>query len=264
MTKTAFIGLGVMGYPMAGHKAAKGHDVTVFNRTTAKAEQWVGEHGGGFAATPREAVEGVDVVCACVGNDDDLRSVTYGDNGILAGMKEGAIFVDHTTASADVAREIGENAASMGIRFVDAPVSGGQAGAGSRRALGDTNRVLWAGWVIETPQQKLFFAGDTGYSKDFLAIGKRFGAMDLSLIPIGAYAPRWFMKAMHCSPEEAVQIHLDVGSRRSVGMHWGTFLDLTDEPMEEPPERLRKAVEAKNLDPQSFITMKHGETLRGI
>ena len=134
----------------------------------------------------------------------------------------------------------------------------------SRRAMGDTNRVLWAGWVIETPQQKLFFAGDTGYSKDFLAIGKRFGAMDLSLIPIGAYAPRWFMKAMHCSPEEAVQIHLDVGSRRSVGMHWGTFLDLTDEPMEEPPERLRKAVEAKNLDPQSFTTMKHGETLRGI
>ena len=129
MTKTAFIGLGVMGYPMAGHKAAKGHDVTVFNRTTAKAEQWVGEHGGGFAATPREAVEGVDVVCACVGNDDDLRSVTYGDNGILAGMKEGAIFVDHTTASANVAREIGEKAAGMGLRFVDAPVSGGQAGA---------------------------------------------------------------------------------------------------------------------------------------
>ncbi len=134
----------------------------------------------------------------------------------------------------------------------------------SRRALNDTNRVLWAGWVIETPQKKLFFAGDTGYSQDFLDIGERFGRMDLSLIPIGAYAPRWFMKDMHCSPEEAVQIHLDVGSRQSVGMHWGTFLDLTDEPMEEPPERLKKAVEAKNLDPQCFITVKHGETLRGI
>lgn len=134
----------------------------------------------------------------------------------------------------------------------------------SRRGLNDTNRVLWAGWVIETPGQKLFFAGDTGYSKDFLDIGKRFGSMDLSLIPIGAYAPRWFMKDMHCSPEEAVQIHIDVASRRSIGMHWGTFLDLTDEPMDEPPERLRRAVEAKNLDPQCFRTMKHGETLRGI
>ena len=134
----------------------------------------------------------------------------------------------------------------------------------SRRALGDTNRVLWAGWVIETPQQKLFFAGDTGYSQDFLDIGRKFGRMDLSLIPIGAYAPRWFMKDMHCTPEEAVQIHLDVASKRSIGMHWGTFLDLTDEPMNEPPERLRKAVEAKNLDPQCFVTMKHGETIRGI
>jgi len=129
MTKTAFIGLGVMGYPMAGHKAAKGHEVTVYNRTTAKAEKWAEEHGGSFAATPREAAADADVVCACVGNDDDLRSVVYGDDGILAGMKEGAIFVDHTTASADVAREIAEKAAEKGIRFIDAPVSGGQAGA---------------------------------------------------------------------------------------------------------------------------------------
>lgn len=129
MTKTAFIGLGVMGYPMAGHKAAKGHDVTVYNRTAAKAEKWTQEHGGSFAATPREAAEGADVVCACVGNDDDLRSVAYGDDGILAGLKKGAIFVDHTTASADVAREISAKAAEMGLRFIDGPVSGGQAGA---------------------------------------------------------------------------------------------------------------------------------------
>ena len=129
MTKTAFIGLGVMGYPMAGHMAAKGHDVTVYNRTEAKAKKWTEEHGGSAAATPAKAAEGADVVCACVGNDDDLRSVVYGDDGILAGMKEGAIFVDHTTASADVAREVGEKAAGMGIKFIDAPVSGGQAGA---------------------------------------------------------------------------------------------------------------------------------------
>jgi L-ascorbate metabolism protein UlaG (beta-lactamase superfamily) len=118
--------------------------------------------------------------------------------------------------------------------------------------------------VIETPHQKLFFAGDTGYSKDFLDIGKRFGGIDLSLIPIGAYAPRWFMKDMHCTPEEAVQIHIDVASKRSIGMHWGTFLDLTDEPMDEPPVRLRKAVAAKKLDLKCFTTMKHGETLRGL
>ena len=129
MTKTAFIGLGVMGYPMAGHMAANGHDVTVFNRTAAKAEKWAVEHGGSHAATPREAAQGADVVCSCVGNDDDLRSVVYGDDGILAGMKDGAIFVDHTTASADVAREVAEAAAGKGIRFIDGPVSGGQAGA---------------------------------------------------------------------------------------------------------------------------------------
>ena len=129
MTKTAFIGLGVMGYPMAGHMAANGYDVTVYNRTAAKAEKCAAEHGGSHAATPREAAQGADVVCSCVGNDDDLRSVVYGDDGILAGMKDGAIFVDHTTASADVAREVAEAAAGKGIRFIDGPVSGGQAGA---------------------------------------------------------------------------------------------------------------------------------------
>jgi L-ascorbate metabolism protein UlaG (beta-lactamase superfamily) len=132
----------------------------------------------------------------------------------------------------------------------------------SRRGLTDTNKVLWAGWVIEAPDKRLFFAGDTGYSKDFQDIGERFESMDLSLIPIGAYSPRWFMKDMHCSPEEAVQIHLDVKSKQSIGMHWGTFLNLTDEPLEEPPVRLRKAVQAKGLNPETFISLKHGETLR--
>jgi len=129
MAKVAFLGMGVMGYPMAGHLKAKGHEVTVYNRTTAKAEAWAQEHGGAFAESPAEASKGCDFVMACVGNDDDLRSVVYGDAGALATMKDGAIFVDHTTASANVAREIAEKAAAQGVGFVDAPVSGGQAGA---------------------------------------------------------------------------------------------------------------------------------------
>ncbi|AVW90885.1 NAD(P)-dependent oxidoreductase [Celeribacter baekdonensis] len=129
MAKVAFLGLGVMGYPMAGHLTAKGHDVTVYNRTTAKAQAWAEAHQGGCAATPREASEGCDFVMACVGNDDDLRSVCLGADGAFAGMKKGAIFVDHTTVSAKVTRELAEAAAGFGIGYVDAPVSGGQAGA---------------------------------------------------------------------------------------------------------------------------------------
>jgi len=130
MAKLAFLGLGVMGYPMAGHLLKKGgHDVTVYNRTAAKAEQWAREHGGKHARTPREAAKDCDLVMMCVGNDDDVRSVVYGDQGALAGMKKGAILVDHTTASATVAREIHAKAKEKGIGFVDAPVSGGQAGA---------------------------------------------------------------------------------------------------------------------------------------
>ena len=130
MAKVAFLGLGVMGYPMAGHLLKKGgHDVTVYNRTAAKAQQWAKEYGGKHAATPREAAKDCDFVMMCVGNDDDVRSVVYGDNGALAGMKKGAILVDHTTASATVAREVHGKAKERGIGFVDAPVSGGQAGA---------------------------------------------------------------------------------------------------------------------------------------
>jgi len=130
MAKVAFLGLGVMGYPMAGHLLKKGgHDVTVYNRTAAKAQQWAKEYGGKHAATPREAAKDCDFVMMCVGNDDDVRSVVYGDNGVLAGMKKGAILVDHTTASAIVARDVFQKAKERGIGFVDAPVSGGQAGA---------------------------------------------------------------------------------------------------------------------------------------
>ena len=128
-TRIAFLGLGVMGYPMAGHLAAKGHDVCVYNRTAAKAQKWVDQHGGTSAATPAEAAEGADVVFACVGNDDDLRSVTVDENGAFEKMKPGSIFVDHTTASANVARELYTHANASGFHFLDAPVSGGQAGA---------------------------------------------------------------------------------------------------------------------------------------
>ena len=130
MAKVAFLGLGVMGFPMAGHLRTKGgHEVTVYNRTAAKAESWAAKFGGRTAATPKLAAEGQDFVFACVGNDDDLRAVTTGPDGAFAGMTRGAIFVDHTTASAEVARELHAAAGAMGLHFVDAPVSGGQAGA---------------------------------------------------------------------------------------------------------------------------------------
>ena len=129
MTKLAFLGLGVMGYPMAGHLQAAGHMVTVYNRTTAKAEAWAKEYGGNFAPTPAAAVNGAEMVMACVGNDDDLRAVCLGDDGAFAGMTQGSVFVDHTTVSAAVTRELYAAADNKGIAFVDAPVSGGQAGA---------------------------------------------------------------------------------------------------------------------------------------
>ena len=127
--KTAFLGLGVMGFPMAGHLKKGGHEVTVYNRTAGKAQKWVETHGGRSAATPAEAARGADIVFSCVGNDDDLRSIVLGEQGAFAGMARGAIFVDHTTASANVARELGEIAKGKGIHVLDAPVSGGQAGA---------------------------------------------------------------------------------------------------------------------------------------
>lgn len=129
MARVAFLGLGVMGFPMAGHLQAKGHEVTVYNRTAAKADAWVERHGGTAARTPAQAAEGCEVVFACVGNDDDLRAVTTGPNGAFGGMAPDAVFVDHTTASADVARELAQLSAGRGLGFVDAPVSGGQAGA---------------------------------------------------------------------------------------------------------------------------------------
>lgn len=129
MARCAFLGLGVMGFPMAGHLKAAGHEVTVYNRTFSKAEIWAEKHGGRAAKTPREAADGADFVMSCVGNDDDLRSVCLGENGAFAGMKPGTIFVDHTTVSAAVTREMYAAADKKNVSFVDAPISGGQAGA---------------------------------------------------------------------------------------------------------------------------------------
>jgi len=128
-TRVAFLGLGVMGFPMAGHLAKAGHSVTVYNRSTEKAKAWVAEFGGSAAATPAEAAKNADIIFCCVGNDDDLRSVVLGPQGAFAGMTRGSLFVDHTTASAEVARDLATQAKSLGLSFIDAPVSGGQAGA---------------------------------------------------------------------------------------------------------------------------------------
>lgn len=130
----------------------------------------------------------------------------------------------------------------------------------SARTPFDRNRTLWAGWVIEHAGRRVYFAGDSGYSPDFRAIGSRFAPIDLALIPIGAYEPRWFMRSMHVDPDEAVRIHRDVGSRLSVAMHWGTFV-LTDEPMDEPPRRLAAALDAAGMPRQTFRVLRHGETL---
>ncbi len=129
MAKVAFLGLGVMGFPMAGHLAKAGHELTVFNRTRAKSESWVAKHGGKLGATPKDAVAGAEIVCACVGDDPDVREVTLGSNGAFAAMSKGAVYVDHTTASANIARELEKEANARGLGFVDAPVSGGEAGA---------------------------------------------------------------------------------------------------------------------------------------
>jgi 3-hydroxyisobutyrate dehydrogenase-like beta-hydroxyacid dehydrogenase len=129
MARCAFLGLGVMGFPMAGHLAAAGHEVTVFNRTASKGERWTAAHGGKAAPTAKAAAAGAELVFMCLGNDEDVRSVVYGDDGALAGLDQDAVLIDHTTASAELARELGEAAADKGAGFVDAPVSGGQAGA---------------------------------------------------------------------------------------------------------------------------------------
>ena len=165
-SKVTFIGLGIMGYPMAGYLARAGHAVTVFNRTMAKAERWVAEFGGAAAPTPAAAAEGAEFVFCCVGNDDDLRSVTMGDSGAFAGMRPGAVFVDHTTTSAAVAREMHAEAARRGFAFIDAPVSGGQAGAENGQLTvmigGDEDAVKRAAPLIDCYARMQARLGEAG------------------------------------------------------------------------------------------------------
>jgi 3-hydroxyisobutyrate dehydrogenase len=165
-SKVSFIGLGVMGYPMAGYLARAGHPVTVFNRTTAKAERWVAEFGGASAPSPAVAAEDAGFVFCCVGNDDDLRSVTIGRDGAFAGMRPGAVFVDHTTTSAEVARELHAEAQQRGFSFVDAPVSGGQAGAENGQLTvmigGDEDAVARAAPLIDCYARMQARLGDAG------------------------------------------------------------------------------------------------------
>jgi 3-hydroxyisobutyrate dehydrogenase len=166
MTKLAFLGLGVMGFPMAGHLAAAGHEVTVYNRTAAKADNWVARHGGAAAATPKAAAAGAEMVFSCVGNDDDLRSVVLGEEGAFAGMAEGSILIDNTTASAEVARELAEIGKKQGIDFIDAPVSGGQAGAenGALTVMcgGDAEAFARAQPVIDAFAKAVTLMGPSG------------------------------------------------------------------------------------------------------
>ena len=166
MAACAFIGLGVMGFPMAGHLQAAGHQTTVYNRTTSRAEAWVEAHGGSSVPTPREAATGADAVMVCVGNDDDLRFVVFGEDGALAGMAEGSTLVDHTTASAEGAREIAAVASEIGVGFVDAPVSGGQAGAQNGQLSimcgGDPDVFATVEPLIDSYAKAIVLVGDVG------------------------------------------------------------------------------------------------------
>ena len=166
MAKVAFLGLGVMGYPMAGHLAAGGHEVVVYNRTEAKAEKWVSQHGGTLAATPAEAASGAEFVFACVGDDADIRNITTGEDGAFATMARDAVFIDNTTASADVARELYSAARAYGTHFIDAPVSGGQAGAENGKLTvmcgGDASAFARAEPLMACYGAKVTHMGDAG------------------------------------------------------------------------------------------------------
>ncbi len=166
MAKVAFIGLGVMGFPMAGHLAKAGHDVTVFNRNPARAQGWVGTHGGRLAATPAAAAQGAEIVFSCVGRDADLREITLGQDGAFGAMAKGAVFVDHTTTSADIARELAGDAQARGFGFVDAPVSGGQAGAENGQLTimcgGDAASYAKAEAVMATYAKRMRLLGAAG------------------------------------------------------------------------------------------------------
>lgn len=204
--KVAFIGLGVMGYPMAGYLAKAGHEVTVYNRTTAKAQQWVTEHQGQYAQTPAAAANGAEIVFACVGNDDDLRAVTIGENGAFETMSPGTIFVDHTTTSATVARELAAIAEQKGFGFLDAPVSGGQAGAENGALtvmVGGKQETFDAALpLIQCFSKMCKLLGDTGKGQ----LTKMVNQICIAGVLQGLSEAMHFAKASGLNPDDVVEV----------------------------------------------------------
>lgn len=207
MTKhVAFLGLGVMGYPMAGHLQKAGYQVTVYNRTQAKAHNWVAEFGGKYAATPKEAASNAEIVFACVGNDNDLREVTIGDNGAFYSMVAGSLFIDHTTASADVARELAVKASQSGIDFLDAPVSGGQAGAenGALTVMmgGSESAFQTAAPVIDTFARSVKLMGPVGSGQ----LCKMVNQICIAGLVQGLAEGLHFARSAGLDPEQVVEV----------------------------------------------------------
>ena len=224
--KTAFIGLGVMGYPMAGHLVANGHEVAVFNRTTATAERWCSEHGGRLASTPGEAAAGAGIVFCCVGNDDDVREVLLGDDGALAGIGKGGIIVDHTTASATIAREIHAAAADERVGFLDAPVSGGQAGAENGQLTvmvgGEANTFERAKPVIDAYAKAVTLIGPVGAGQ----LAKMVNQICIAGIVQGLSEGLHFAKRAGVDPAKVIDA-ISKGAAQSWQMdnRWRTMVD---------------------------------------
>ena len=226
MAKVAFLGLGVMGYPMAAYLVNAGHSVTVYNRTTAKAEKWAAEIGGHHAATPREAAQGAAFVMACVGNDDDLRSVVLGEDGALAGMSDGSIFVDHTTVSAIVTREMAATAADQGVGWVDAPVSGGQAGAENGQLVvmcgGKDDHFLAAKPIIDAYSKGTVHFGDAGAGQLTKMVNQVCIAGAIQSISEGLYLA---MKAGLAAKKVADLVSQGAGGSWQLANRAGTMVD---------------------------------------
>lgn len=226
MAKLAFLGMGVMGAPMAGHLVKAGHDVTVYNRTTAKAEAWAAQHGGSFGATPKEAAAGAEIVFACVGNDDDLRSVVLGEDGALAGMAEGTLFVDHTTVSAIVTRELAAEAKTKGIGYVDAPVSGGQAGAENGQLAimcgGPENDFSRAEPVMQAYAKAIRCFGDVGAGQ----LTKMVNQICIAGLVQGISEGLWFAKQAGLDPKAVAElVSQGAGGSWQLANRAGTMID---------------------------------------
>jgi N-acyl-phosphatidylethanolamine-hydrolysing phospholipase D len=225
--------------------------------------QWAGPKRVVAPGLPFEALPPIDIVVISHDHYDSLDKQTVIKLKEREGGQETTFFVPLGLRSwfedlgirQVVELDWWEEHAEEDLRITAVPVQ-----HWSKRGLFARNQTLWAGWVVQSEGFRFFFAGDSGYTPHFEEIGQRLGPFDLTAIPIGAYEPRWFMRPYHVSPEEAVQAHLDLRSRKSVAIHWGTFI-LTDEPLDEPPERLERAKKAKGLSEEEFVVLKHGETI---